>query len=130
MLGNRLLVLSVVIVVGACSGQTAETTSTSAPEITTVPSTSTTTTIAPVTRIWGQIPPGLVPVPFAPELIGVVHPPHSSLAFESEGAGMYWSTLPEAGPWQLMHSDFDGTIISPAAPAPFAEGFHASGVAI
>jgi hypothetical protein len=141
MLGNRLLVVSVVIVVGACSARGADTTTTSAteittapstsvPEVTTVPSTKTTTTVAPVTRMWGQIPPGLEAVPFAPEVIGAVHAPHSSLAFESDGTGMYWTNLPEIGRWQLMHSEFDGTIISSPAAAPFAEEFHASGVAL
>lgn len=141
MLVNRLLVVSVVVVVAACSGRGAETAPVSVPqvttppstsfaEVTTVPSTTTTTSVVPVTRSWGQIQPGMEPVPFAPSAIGAVHAPHSSLAFEPDGTGMYWTNLPRTGRWQLMHSEFDGTTISSTAEASFAEGFHASGVAL
>lgn len=72
-------------------------------------------------RVFGQTPPGLEPVKFAPEILTSEKHPHGQLAFTPDGTGVYWSAMLKDGPEQtIFYSAFDGTTFSRPVVAPFA----------
>jgi len=71
--------------------------------------------------IFGQAPPGLEPVKFAPEILTSDKHPHGQLAFSPDGNTVLWSAMLQDGPEQTIYcSTFNGKTVSKPEIASFA----------